>query len=811
MNALIKGMLLFCCIGFSLQAQADVIPNAGYSGFVSNSTDGNDIRVVLAPANASGISVNRFSSFVQNNRRISLINTPRLIENLDYSLPDEYQDPAKLIVIIADGIVLDSSIEVIGPNADLIFLNQSQSSISCFNCSFKNANLISLVAGIVSALSSNSNNIGMVSVIGNLTVNSLTAPGSIGLNLVARNIPLLTGRIDSNIKAVKNQDGSYTNSSSGKYKIGAGNVNVVNGAKRWNYDNNNYQRTQLVEAIPKAFFTTDAAFYAPAVEITTSSDLRFNGIIDSRVDLLSSVRYRDETLLNNEGIKLNNLNNQDTIIVKGTLLSNGEIRLAAAGELQIEANAQVDSDSKVTLLSGGEFINLGLVNSRTVMLANGGVYNRGNLTSSNYLESYTSGFFVNDFGGEILAQEILIQSDGLVRNGSRTPYISESQSHPLSIDSNYYRTPDVNKLGLFFAKGNLVTTHSSWPILAPEKRSSKITGDKISIKSQAFENVNPFYNTIDNLSNWSVEVKSTDLFGVSINAETELNVQASTYAINSSALLAAEKDNAVINIEASNLINERYRGQIFLDYDIETEVEDRNGSITALETTTDILSTKVAVHSFPGMIYSLGELNIKSSQSFTNMAGFVETYGDTSIYTNDFRDFGLSLSGISRSVQECQGCEEIYVREDTLYTRMIRHPQAVESSLRLDSQEFDSLFYVGGNFYSTDPDAQGDGTAIFKTLNSFAHFENLAVENFIEINLSGNGGDLISFNYSSSSNNPDAITVQAQYENSTSGTYTVLEETSFTDILIDLYESMVSALNYIISEIDFWSEEGAEG
>ncbi len=781
--------------------------------YVSEPYDDGSVKVVLSPPNNAGISVNTFSSFKQNGRKVDLLNTPRLIESLDGEYTPEYSESAKLIVIVADNIHLDSETSVIGTNSDVLFVSGSGTSLTCSQCSFDNMNLISLVSGNLSNGSQSINNINSINVNGSASINGLKAPGSIGVNIISRNVTNLSGLIDLNIRANKTSTGGYETNPNGIHTIGSGSLNVITGAERWNYDVNNYQKIQLTKSVSTGSISSNAILRAPAVEITAPQNILINGLIDTRVNLLSSVRYHGETLLNNEGVKINQLRNNSRIQINNNIYTDGNIRLSAAGNVNVGINKSLIGEKKITVLAGLEFQNEGSLKSSQIMLASNGLYNRGRFEASNYLESFTDSYFVNDFGGEIIADKILLESEGLVRNGSRTPYLSKNNSHKLNINPTYYLSPELSKLGVFYASGNVVETNSSFSLLPPNDPTSRIVAKNISVNADAFENINPYYNKIGSDTDLQINVTGDELYGVSLKAENTINVSANSYIVNSSAVFATEKDTSSISMSAPNIINERYRGHISVDYlRTDGEIDEGRDALPYNEK----VGTYVVVHSPPGMIYSLGELNVDASQSFTNMAGFIEIYEDAEVHTQSFRDYGLALSGIELNSSECLYCSERFINVGSVVNSGVRGYRNfvrdyTGSGSLIDTQEFDSLFYVGGNFLTTDVNAQSDASAIFQTFDTFEYYQSEAVERFVEFNVLSELDDLISTNYSVSTSDPNRLAIQTTVENSAGETETKISETSLVDAVANLYRSLRDTIRELVNEIDFWSEEATEG
>jgi len=98
-----------------------------------NSEEQNLSIVHLRESNSSGISVNYFSSFDVDSP-VQFLNATQQAVSGDV---DDIILPAKLIVIVADTINIESSISLLGSTADILFITTSSSGdILCDGCSF---------------------------------------------------------------------------------------------------------------------------------------------------------------------------------------------------------------------------------------------------------------------------------------------------------------------------------------------------------------------------------------------------------------------------------------------------------------------------------------------------------------------------------------------------------------------------------------------------------------------------------------------------------------------------------------------------
>lgn len=95
----------------------------------------------LAPANAYGISVNRFSRFEIKDKALKLMNVKSRNGNSD--IPS-----ASIIVIVADHIELSGQVQILGDLADLVFISTSSNgTVSCTACNIENVYRVGLIVG----------------------------------------------------------------------------------------------------------------------------------------------------------------------------------------------------------------------------------------------------------------------------------------------------------------------------------------------------------------------------------------------------------------------------------------------------------------------------------------------------------------------------------------------------------------------------------------------------------------------------------------------------------------------------------------
>lgn len=649
---------------------------------VSSSESGD--LLLLNPVNASGISFNEFSSFSVSDSPLKVINR---------SSYDESSNPvsaAKLIIIKADNIILNSLVELVGPAADILFLSTSANGqINCNDCKFKDFSRVSLVAAQASNnLSNTMAAVGEFTAQANSTINinNLYAPGVYQLELVANNFNA-TGVVDINVKV--NQ--AHQPDINGTKTLGAGAIDAYLGDMKWDYDSQS-----IVNVNPNnAQQNITANFNGVSQKISTSGTLNVTSTLNTKVNYLSASVYKGLDRLPTENITLQSFSNQGESILAGNFHSDGSLIVRANSGLQLLAG-----QSKISTAYQEYAVTHTLTNNRNlfahnIKMAAYQIINQAKVEVGSRLDIYAERNVINHFGGKLLGDVVALQSNnGFVRNGSRTPYLyfSNTQEKPLVYGIGHLTLTDsqASQMGTYYHYGLNVSTSNDYP--QPADTTAHISARIVSLKARGVENINPYWKDVP--SSGEVEFSKSRIAQVSITASEKLLIRAKEntsstrgYVLNSSAILQVTQNNGSINIETDYVMNQRYRNLTMIDY----------VSVSA----TDSLFSRAYTYSPPGVIFSLGDVWIAAKAGIVNEASFFEVYGDAAFYTGDessnyytggIFDWGVIHGGIEKSEEsfgrfscsmQSESCGVSYYLETT-YTEM-------------DTRYAPSLFLVNGD------------------------------------------------------------------------------------------------------------------
>ncbi|OUR97977.1 hypothetical protein A9Q81_11985 [Gammaproteobacteria bacterium 42_54_T18] len=726
------------------------------------STSGVDV-LSLSPPNSAGISINYFSQFAVDDRQLNLINVAGLV-NSGGDDGGVAIRPAKLIVIIADTIEINNTIELMGSAGDVLFLSTSgEGSISCNYCNFKNVYRLSLVTATPDNELTEE-----VAVIGNLTpsfassisISNLTAAGSIGVDIVSNNLSL-NGDVELNQRVVVDANGGYKNDLNGDLVVGTGGVDLLLGPITWNYDNH-----QIISlSAYNGTYVLGGVIKAAGLKIASTGNLEVNTKVDTRTDLLSSVNYKDTVHVPIEKIDIQTFGYK-SLSVLGDLLSDGRVQLKSTEDVVLGyEDVNVDAPA-VTIIAEGSIRNYANVNSDYLSVAGGKVFNEGELIASLNLEVWSEELLANQYGGLMKANTIRLESEtDVVRNGSRTPYISrdfevEDMINYSSLESSRYHNPA--KMGIFYKLGFDVET-SDHSVIFPQDGSAHIIADRIEVASVSFENINPYYVKAGDQGDVTMEGEFANQ--ISIVAGSYIGIATSTYngyVINSSAQLRVESASGSIEIDTGIMINERYRVLTILD-DLPENYVDPSSPYTF---GADVVGTRVIGYSPPGFIVSVGDLGVKASHEFTNKAAYIEIFGDAIFDTPNLIDYGFENQGVQRTYNTANSLIGwIYWEEDTVH----------------ESVELDSLFSVHGNLIANN------------TSTWFGAYKPL--DYFVELATNGQAGK----NWAE-----QLPSIHSPYADipATNG---FTNNSSIVDGLLDLYEQLKTTVSEFYSEINWWN------
>jgi len=782
--------------------------------FIAGTSEGstNDLLYVRA-ANSSGISFNKFDHFDVSGKSLKIINVARRIETLVDSTPTLVEtDEATRIVIMANNISLGDEIELVGPASDIIFLSSSASgAISCTNCSFKNFNRIALAtADSASAISDDSTKIGQLSSNegGSITINSMKAPDALSVDLLANNLTI-QNEISTLQKVNKDARGGYVQNDNGEYSIGSGGINLLFGLFNWDYENQ-----EITKVYPQNVDQTlSGTLRGVSVNISSSKNLTLSSHINTHTDLLSASRYQGQVHLTNNSIKAKSLGGD--LIINNSLSADSIIRLAANGDLTATSNSSF-SAPVIQLMAKNSVNNFTRIEADEVTLEGDTVLNRGEIETFTKLQIWAEHNILNNFGGRLIGPDIILESKlGIVRNGSRYPYLASSQDSMINATAN---PTDIIHIGSFYRSDTYVESIDDR--IAPSDTSAHILAKRLNIKSSAVENVNPYWEEIDESD--SVSIDKALVNQVIMSGKELVQIEASNYLLNSSAVIRVDDVAGVMAIKAPTLTNERYRVLSKLEKEVTTvENEDLYSSG---ETVITSFKTRALTYSPPGYLLSMGNFALQADRGFVNNISYLEVFGNAQFNTPVINDIGLEHTGIEKS----------NINTSIFYFNFISGGGIVNSTSEEisipNASEMDSLFFVHGDIMGNQ--------AIFKpkTSQPFDVYKDLAAQSVIDREYSDvEEGTVVTSSYGSAwctfcgtqtiletsledNIDGDTITVALTETNSTyhsAGIYrtldsqTVNEEIStfsLVDELLKIWDQIVEFFSGLLAEINWWSE-----
>jgi hypothetical protein len=581
-------------------------------------------------------------------------------------------------VLVVNNATLSDTIEIIGSPADVLIISDNGSSIACNSCDFKNINRLTFATTTYT----DSETIGALTTTngGQISINHLTAAGIQSLELISQSINL-SGVIDTNIKADIHPEGGLIISDNGTKVIGSGGVNVYSGALNIHYDS-----LSINSIANSSTPTLSANINAASIAITSANHITIpnNVRLNTTNDALSTSPRNDTLYAPLEGIFLTTLKNQAADInINGLLITDNAISLKSYDTITLNASSNIISKN-LEFLARRTIVNKGLIQTTDLTASATNYINNGNISTNNMTVDVDQNIF-NSYGGIITARKVILKArNGYVTNGSRTNKINYNLSIlPLSVDStatNWGIYRDVSTVGT-------ITSNLSAHILANE----------IEIQARQFENINPYVLNKSTTDNWDsgIIVDNHKASQVSIQAENTLNIKASTYILNASAIIGLNQENGVFNVNTAKLSNERYKlitglfnyNQLILSDDRVRENDTFNSGTT----------TNITSYSPPGRLFSFGEFKFgdgvadNTKANFINEFSYFEVFKDARFHESSIKTIGLELGYAFASNQ--LGA----VRNCLVYQR------CQYATYTTTNAEAETLFSIRGDLLGIDP------------------------------------------------------------------------------------------------------------
>jgi|GEM_PF-2879337 len=669
-----------------------------------------DMLTVAIP-NASGLSINNFSQFSTQDRTLRILNKTRSF--IDAYGNKQYIEPAKRIIISAEDIDLVNPIEVVGARADVIIISPFENGkINCRNCSFKNANRISLLTTVSNKkIGAKSTSLGLQrpGLSSSIEISNLSAPASIGLD-IATNKLTVTGTIDTHQYADKTASG-YVDNINGLTVIAAAELSILLGQVSWVYETG-----QVTSVVPNdKIFTLSGYYKSASVNIITGANIKIDGHIDTTSDVLAGSRQFNGVYIPKELVSITTVGDSQSksgnINLLNNIHSNGVVTIQATNNIILSETIYDTAARKLTLIAGNNITNLTDLSARVIDIKAKNVFNTGGVNADIEMHIFTDYDIVNQYGGHLSGENIfLVSHGGVVRNGSRTPHISFAHETANPFDyanSNTWLKEDLSFQGTYYEIFSSVVLKTD-NLTRPAKNNAHIVANRLRISSLGFENINPYYRSIDYVG--PLQTSGEVLNQVVVSAEESLIIGREVdfqtkhdYILNSSAYLILNNPESSMKLVAATVLNERYRVATTLNetnkvLGVREELvseEDEYGYFYEYETelvdSVKLLGSQTVIYSPPGRILSMGDVSVTAVNVFSNNMSYIEIFGDLTTVSNQFESLGIQNQMLTRFSNE-------YIDYTTTpYNNSRTSSLQIETRNSIvDPQNLDSIFEVKG-------------------------------------------------------------------------------------------------------------------
>jgi hypothetical protein len=530
-------------------------------------------------------------------------------------------------------------------------------------------------------------------------------------------------------------NGGYSATPTGKYSMGSGAIDFVTGAVTWNYEKKEFRKVSDTTSSQEFAGTIKA----PRISITSSNSVRFIGKLDTRVDILGAVSYQDKTHLPHEGVVFQALSKGAgsgvDVTISGDIYSDNSVELRATRDVRAEKSAEITA-LKLAGLSGRATKNYGQLRAAQLSLAGDTIENEGLLEADDSVQLWAEKDIANQYGGIIRAPDIILDSaTAVVRNGSRTPYRTESanrnnlfnlgaseiltalESNLEFIGSNF----DSSQLGAYYLLPGSMLLVNDGTVDIPLDHSAHIVGGRVLVRAPAFENINPYFEKVDAFDRVSLDRQRVSQ--VLVSAEQLLEVQGpdgssdnrSEYMINSSGLVSVNAKDGRLRVQSKRLINNRFRISTYLkkySQSSNPEPDPYDYYTTKISQYEQGFASVTSVYSPPGFLSVMGKAEVNANLYFANIMGYFEAFSGADINSLQLKNLGVGNQGVGKTT----------TRVETVFSEPGDYNPGTTKILAKDPRDLDSLFYVGGTLNASDVDA------LFGVLNPFHYFLGEAVK-----------------------------------------------------------------------------------
>jgi hypothetical protein len=650
--------------------------------------------LIVKKSNPSRISYNKLSHFLVR-RPLKIINRGDMHDN--GIVP-------QLIVIDADQIELNSSIEIVGEPADLLIVNTTGSNaIRCKSCGFINVERAALaVATPAAPFSSSMAQVGQLQTRmgGVIDIDNLQASGVVSLEVIADKVTA-KGQITTQQYARQTTEPNpNTNEQEpvldfvvtptvDSVVVGSGGVSILQGNLAVNYETLELGATVAGAGV----MDLQATISSGAINVFATDAIQLSGYLSTRSSHRAAQIYHGQLRAQEEQIQLKTIAQATTapsLRIHGSVLSDAKVQMIGhSGDIKSGAGIRAAA-VKAELI--GQLLNQGYIHSYVrataenpasdiigIELGVGSLDNRGEImdmfndTTGEESVTFTHGEIkiasennvYNRFGGLIKAKTIQVVSEkGKIRNGSLYAFDAtevggkESSTIISIVRHDTSRLSTLNSLDFSLSKPPVANT------------TAVIVGDHVILDAaQSVENINPYTEpyTADSVEISTVSIAAEDhASDVQIEAIKKLSITGGTYVLNSSAQLGVSESRSenLLSIKAPVIRNERYFSNMIIETFSDREKVQEQTNIVINNWAKGVQS-RYGFYSPPGYIYSFAKTEFNfgaSGDGLVNNVSYVDLYGDLNVFgQGTITTRGISLeklayeSGSTKivSVSEC--------------------------------------------------------------------------------------------------------------------------------------------------------------
>lgn len=618
----------------------------------------------VSPANSSRVSYNKLGKILLN-RPLKIINRSDMYSN--GIVP-------QLIVLDADQVDLNSSIEIVGEPADLLIINAvGSNAIRCKNCGFVNVERAALaVATPASPFSSEMTQVGQLQTraMGVIDIDNLQASGAVSLEIIADKV-IAKGHLNTQQYARESTEVNPQNNmvepvldfvstpDVNSVVVGSGGVSLLQGNLNVNYETLALDNTVAGTGV----MDLQATVSSGSINIFATDAIQVNGHLSTRSSHRAAQIYRGQLRAQDEQIQLKTIAQATTapsLRIHGRVLSDAEVHMIGhSGEIKSDGGIHA-AVVKVELI--GQLLNQGYIHSYVratlenpasdlvgIEIGAGTVDNRGEIQSmfnnaaGENSETSPDGEIkiasVNDvynrFGGLIKARTVKVVSEkGKIRNGSLYAFDGTAVGGKESTTPILIAPHETSRL----------STHTTLAFSTGEPPVRNVTaaivGDDVTLDAaQSVENINPYTEPHTSVSveistiSAETENRAND---VQIEALQKLSITSGTYVLNSSAKLGVSKSGSanLLSIKAPIIRNERYYSRMIIESFSDHEKVQQQANIEVSNWAKGVQS-RYGFYSPPGYIYSFAKAEFDfgtGGDGLLNNISYVDLYGDLNVF-----------------------------------------------------------------------------------------------------------------------------------------------------------------------------------